>query len=124
MLNFLFIILIFLEIAFVYFAIIKINELNKKIIELNKIVVEKGEMISKLHIKTQKTIHKINSVISILTNQKLWQIKKVITSAISVVEIIIILQSFNFKKGVKFNLKNVKVFCHIENLSYICGCKN
>ena len=108
MLDFLFIILIFLEIAFLYFAIGKILKLNKKINELNKIIIEKGEIIKQMHKKIQKIIKKVNFFVSIVTNKKLWQIKRIISIIISTIEIIIILRSFNYEKGVKFNLKNLK----------------
>lgn len=108
MLEFLFIILIFLEIALCYFAIGKILELEKKIIKLNEIVIEKGKFINDAHKKTQKIIKKINFFVSIVTNKKLWQIKKIISVTIDVIQLLIIFRSFNFEKGVKFNLNNVK----------------
>ncbi len=108
MLDFLIIILIFFEIALCYFAITKIPELNRKIIKLNEIVIEKGKIIDDIHKKIQTITKRVNFFVSIITNKKLWRIKKIISSIISVVELLIILRSFNFKKGVKFNLKNVK----------------
>ena len=108
MLDFLFIILIFLEIALLYFAIIKITELNKKIIKYNEILLEKGKIINDMHKKIQKIIKKINFFVSILTNEKLWRTKRIISSLIGIIELVIIFRSFNIKKGVKFNLKNIK----------------
>jgi len=108
MLDFLFIILIFSEIALTYFAIIKILEFEKKITKLNEIVIEKGKLINAIHKQIQQIIKKVNFFVSILTNKRIWQIKKIITTAISIIEIIIVLKSFNMKKGVKSNLKNIK----------------
>ena len=108
MLDFVFIILIFLEIFGLYFAIIKILEFNKKIQELNESVIEYGKVIIEVHKKIQTTMHKINWFVSIVTNKKIWQIKRIISTLISVIELIIILKSFNFKKGMFFNIKNVK----------------
>lgn len=108
MLDLFFIILIFLEIAGLYFAILKIIEFDKKIQQLNETVVEYGKIINEMHLKIQKVIRKINWFVSILTNKKLWQIKKIISVTISVIEIVIILKSFNFEKGVRFNIKNTK----------------
>lgn len=108
MLDLFLIILIFLEILGLYFAILKITELNKKIIQLNEKMPEYGRIINEMHLKLQKTIRNINRFVAVLTNKKLWQIKKIITIIISVTEIIIILKSFNFRKGIGFNAKNIK----------------
>lgn len=108
MLEFLLIILIFLEITGLYFAVGKIIKLNKKIQECNKKLLDLGEEIKKVHIQIQTTIRKINFFVSILTNKKFLTIRKIISLTISLIEFLIILKSFNFKKGVKFNLKNVK----------------
>ena len=108
MLDFLFIILIFLEIAFLYFAIIKMTQLNQKIIKLNEVLLEKGKLICDMHKKIQKVIKKINFFVSIVTNEKIWRAKRIISTAISIIEIVIIFRSFSLKKGVKSNLKNVK----------------
>ena len=108
MLDFLFIILIFLEIAFLYFAIIKMTQLNQRIIKLNEDLLEKGKLICDMHKKIQKIIKKINFFVSIVTNEKLWRAKRIISTVISIIEIVIIFRSFSLKKGVKSNLKNVK----------------
>ena len=108
MLNIVFIILIFLEIAFLYFAIVKITELNNKIIKLNEVVIQKGKLIIDMHKKMQNIIKKINFFVSIITNEKLWRIKRIISSLIGIIELIIVLRSFKLEKGVKFNLKNIK----------------
>ena len=108
MLDLIFIILIFLEIALLYLAIVKIIELDKKIQKLSAEMLEKGKIINEMHLKIQKTAHNINFFLSILTSKKLWQIKKIISTVLSVIELYIILKSFNFQKGVKFNLKNAR----------------
>ena len=108
MLDFLYIILIFLEIAGLYFAIIKILEFDKKLQKYSETVIEKGKIIADTQLKIQNTARKINRVISFLKNENVWRAKRIITTAISVIEVIIILKSFKMKKGVKFNLKNLK----------------
>ena len=104
----LFIILIFLEIILTYFLIVKIIELDKKIQKWNAIVVEKGIIITRVHIEIQKLIHKVNTVVRILTSKKLKYIRKTLSITLSIIELIIILKSFKFRKGVKFNLRNVR----------------
>ena len=111
MLNFVLIILIFLEIFGLYYAIQKLIEFDKKIRHLSEVVKEKGKIINEMHLKIQKTIHQVNTVISILRrikNSRIWKAKRIISTAISVIELILILNSFNFEKGIRFNLKNVK----------------
>ena len=108
MLDLFFIILIFLEILGLYFAILKIVELDKKIQQMNTTVIEYGKIINEMHTKIQKAIHKINWFVSILTNKKLWQIKKIITVFISIIEVVIVLKSFNFQRGFGIHIKNVK----------------
>ena len=131
MLDLLFIILIFLEIALLYGAINWIIKLDKKIIELNEIVIAKGKIINDMYKKIQNIIKKINFVVSILTNKKLLLAKKIISTTISIVELFIILKSFNFNKGVRFNLKNLKKLLFtglskqlikkiIQNMAFVC----
>jgi len=108
MLEFLFIILIFLEIAFTYWAIIKMLEINKKIIEINTIVLENGKLFNDMHKKIQTILKRVNFFMSIVTNKRLWQIKRAVSITINVIQLLIILKSFSFKKGVKFNLKNLR----------------
>jgi len=108
MLDLLFIILIFLEIFVLYFSVTKIMQFNKKLIQLNEIVVEKGKIINDMHKKIQDIIKKINFVVSVLTNKKLILAKRIISTTISIIELLIILKSFNFKKGAMANLKNIR----------------
>jgi len=106
--DFILIILIFLEIAGLYFAIFKIIELDKKIQDYSKIIAKKGKIINEIHLKIQKNIRNINKVVAFLKNEKLWKIKRAISASISIIELVIVLRSFNFRKGVKFNLKSFK----------------
>ena len=108
MLDFLFILLIFLEIATVYFIIIKCVAAENQIKALNSRISSIGIVINDIHLKIQKNIHSINKVVSLFTSQKFFQIKKIIGIILSAIEVIIILKSFNFSKGVKFNIKNIK----------------
>ena len=108
MLDLLFIILILLEIIGTYYAIIKIIELNLKIQKWSEVVIEKGKIINEMHLKTRKIIKNINFFVKILTSKRLWEAKKIISTVISVIEFFIVMKSFKFKKGVKFNLKNAK----------------
>ena len=111
MLNLIFIILIFLEIFVLYIVIQKLIEFDNKIKKLADVVEQKGKIINEMHLKIQKIIRKINTVVSFLRkiqSSRIWKIIKVISIVISTVELILIIKSFNVKKGVRFNLKNVR----------------
>ena len=108
MLDFIFIILIFLEIAIVYYIILKVTTFEKKVIELNKRLIITGQEINKIHIELQQTVRKVNKVVRIFTNKKFIHAKKVITVVIDIIQIVMLLQSFNLSMGLRFNLKNIK----------------
>lgn len=110
MLNFVFILLIILEIFFTVFCVQKILICEKKVEELNEKVIAWGKIIIEFHQKLNSVIEKINKVVSIFTNKKFIQIKKIIQITIDIVQIIILFRSLDFSKGLKkaFNFKNAK----------------
>jgi len=108
MIEIFFILLIFIEIALTYFIVLKIFEFEKRIIVLNQEIVTLIPLIKEIHKKIQNAIHQTNRVIKIITNKNLWQIKKIIGIIIDTIQILILIRSFNFKKGIAFNLKNIK----------------
>jgi len=110
MLNFVFILLIFFEIFFTILCVQKIILCEKKVLELNEKVVLWGKIITEFHHKLNNIITKINKIVSVFTNKKLKQIKKIIQISIDIIQLIILFKSLDFSKGIKkaFNFKNAK----------------
>ena len=108
MLNLVFVSLIFTEIIAVCFAVFKLITLEKRVLEINSRVVEYIPIVESMHFKIQKGIKALNFVVSIFTNKKIIQIRKTISSIISIIEVILVLQSIDVKRGFRFNFKNYK----------------
>ncbi len=109
MLDFICIITIFLEIFVVAFCCIKLVELEKKVYQFNDKLNETGEKIINTCQEIRKAIHKVNKVINFLTNKKFWQIKKIIFMIIETIQIITLIKSLDFSKGLKsINYRNLK----------------
>ena len=106
--DLIFIILIFIEIIITYFAIINIIKLKKHVEFMDKQIIEHGYMINLAHLKFQKNIKNLNRFVSIFTNKKFIFIKKIIVVLINSFEMFFLIRSFNFSKGIKFNLKSFK----------------
>ncbi len=109
MLDFICIITIFLEIFAVTFCCIKLIEFEKKVYLFNDKLNETGEKIITTCQNIRNTIQKINKVINFLTNKKFWQIKKIIFMIIETIQIITLIKSLDFSKGLKsVNYKTLK----------------
>ena len=109
MLDFICIITIFLEIFAVTFCCIKLVEFEKKVYQFNDKLNETGEKIITACQNIRNTIQKVNKVINFLTNKKFWQIKKIIFMIIETIQIITLIKSLDFSKGLKsINYRTLK----------------
>jgi len=109
MLDFICILSIILEIFVVSFCCIKIVELEKKVYKFNDKLNETGEKILIACQNIRKTKQKTNKIINFLTNKKFWQIKKIIFMIIETIQIITLIKSLDFSKGLKsINYRTLK----------------
>lgn len=109
MLDFICIIMIFLEIFTVAFCCVKLVELEKRIILLNEKLTIQGENIISACKNIRNGIKKVNKVISIITNKKFWRIKKIMFIAFDLIQLIMFIKSLDLSKGLKsLNYKTLK----------------
>ena len=108
MLNFVLIFLIILEISLTFFCIRKLLEFNKKIIVINNELKLYGDLFLGQLVQFRKSIKKINKVVFFITNEKFLRIKKIVSFVIQAIQIIILIRSFKYQKGLKFNFDNLK----------------
>lgn len=108
MLNFVLILLIILEIFLTIYCVRKLLEYNKKIVVLNNELKLYGDLFLRQLIQFRKSIKKINKVVFFITNEKFLRIKKIVSLVIEAIQIIILIRSFKYKKGLKFNFENLK----------------
>lgn len=108
MLNFVLILLIILEIFLTIYCVRKLLEYNKKIVVLNNELKLYGDLFLRQLIQFRKSIKKINKVVFFITNEKFLRIKKIVSLVIEAIQIIILIRSFKYKKGIKFNFENLK----------------
>ena len=108
MLNFVLILLIILEIFLTIYCVRKLLEYNKKIIVLNNELKLRGDLFLGQLIQFRKSIKKINKVVFFITNEKFLRIKKIVSLVFEAIQIIILIRSFKYKKGLKFNFENLK----------------
>ena len=109
MLDFVFILLIILEVILSTVIVMKIMALEKHIISLNEQISASSKIIFIINNKIKKTIVSLNKFVSIITNKKFIQISKIIRITINITEIIILLRSLDLTKGIKsINYKNIK----------------
>ncbi len=109
MLNFVFILSIFLEIFVTYIIISKLIIFEKKINELHLQMLENAKVILIANQKFKKSISKINKVVSFVTNKKFITFRKILALSINIIEIILLLRSLDFSKGLKsINFKTIK----------------
>ena len=108
MLNFVLILLIILEIFLTAFCVRKLLEYNKKVVVLNNELKLYGDLFLRQLIQFRKSIKKINKVVFFITNEKFLRIKKIVSLVFEAIQIIILIRSFKYKKGLKFNFENLK----------------
>lgn len=116
MLDFVFILLIILEVILSTIIVLKVIALEKYILLLNKKLTCASKMIFIVNNKIKKTIISLNKFVSIVTNKKFIQISRIIRITLNVIEIVILLRSLDLSKGLKsINYKNIKklVFAQI-----------
>ena len=83
-------------------------EYNKKIVVLNNELKLYGDLFLRKLIQFRKSIKKINKVVFFITNEKFLRIKKIVSLVFEAIQIIILIRSFKYKKGLKFNFENLK----------------
>lgn len=109
MLDFVFILLIILEVILSTIIVLKIIAFEKYIVLLNKKLTCASKMIFIVNNKIKKTIISLNKFVSIVTNKKFIQISRIIRITLNVIEIVILLRSLDLSKGLKsINYKNIK----------------
>ena len=108
MLNFVLILLIILEIFLTIYCVRKLLEYNKKIVVLNNELKLYGDLFLRQLVQFRKSIKKINKVVFFITNEKFLRIKKIVSLVFEAIQIIILIRSFKYKKGLKFNFENLK----------------
>ena len=108
MIDFICAFLIVTEIVLTYITVVKLLEIEKKVVVYNEKLVYYGNIITSAHIKITDTIHKINSVVSVFTNKRFIQIKNIISVTIDIIQLVLLVKSLNFSKGVTYNLRNIK----------------
>lgn len=108
MLNFVLILLTILEIFLTIYCVRKLLEYNKKIVVLNNELKLYGDLFLRQLIQFRKSIKKINKVVFFITNEKFLRIKKIVSLVFEAIQIIILIRSFKYKKGLKFNFENLK----------------
>lgn len=120
MLDFIFIFTIFLEIVLTVICSKKLIELEKKVSMVDKKLKTIYALTCEINTKIKGTIGKINKFVSIITNKKLIKIRQIIKITINVVQIIILIKSLNFSKGLKsINYKNIKRLLFAQGLRQI-----
>ena len=109
MLDFVFILLIILEVILSTIIVLKIIELEKRVVLINEKLTVSSKIIFVVNSKIKKTITTINKFVSVVTNKKFIQISKIIRITLNIIEIVILLRSLDLSKGLKsINYKNIK----------------
>ncbi len=109
MLDFVFILLIILEVILSTIIVNKLIVLEKQVVALNNKLIASSKMILIINNKIKKTITTLNKFVSVITNKKFIQVQKIIRITINIIEIVVLLRSLNLSKGIKsINYKNIK----------------
>ena len=109
MLDFVFILLIFLEVILSTIIVNKLIVFEKQVVALNNKLIASSKMILIINNKIKKTITTLNKFVSVITNKKFIQVQKIIRITINIIEIVVLLRSLNLSKGIKsINYKNIK----------------
>ena len=109
MLDFVFILLIILEVILSTIIVNKLIVFEKQVVALNNKLIASSKMILIINNKIKKTITTLNKFVSVITNKKFIQVQKIIRITINIIEIVVLLRSLNLYKGIKsINYKNIK----------------
>lgn len=111
MLDFVFILATFLEIAATVFIVVKINKFEKKIKELNENLILIHGVILEVLKQIRQVVSKINKVVKIFQNRRFIITANILKYTITAVQIIILVRSI-VKSGSllkKFKSINFKV---------------
>ena len=109
------ILLIFVEIFTTVFCVKKLLKYETKVDETHVKMLEKAKEILEINDEIQKTIVKINKVIRILSNKKLHQIKNIIMMTLDIIQVVILIKSLNFSKGIKsINFKTLQKLAYAK----------
>ena len=115
MLDFVFILLIFLEIILSAICVVQLIKIEKKVIAYNQNLIILGERVLEVNKIIRDTIKKINKVISIFSNRKFILIRKILRYTLNTIQIILFLKSLNLSKGLKsINYKTIKKILYAE----------
>ena len=128
MLDFVFILTIIFEIILTSIIVSKLTKFEKEVKMLQDEIVLMWSEILEINKKIKDTIHKLNKVVSILTNKKVLTGMRLILIAIDVVQLVSLIRSFrHLKERSGFNslsaLKNL-LFTHFTRniiLKFLCG---
>lgn len=103
------IILIIFEIALTSFAVIKLNRSIEKVEAINKKLSFAANSTLVICNKVKEYVFKVNKFVSIITSKKIQRIHTVIKYALNIAEIVILIRTMDFSKGIKsLNYKNIK----------------
>lgn len=109
MLDFVFILLIILEVILSTIIVNKLIVFEKQVVALNNKLIASSKIILIINNKIKKTITTLNKFVSVITNKKFIQVQKIIRITINIIEIVVLLRSLNLSKGIKsINYKNIK----------------
>ncbi len=101
MLVFAHIVLIILEIIVAFFIIKGLIKLENKVDEIHITMLEKAKQILEINDEIRKVLSKINKVMRILTNKKLYQIKKIVMMSLDIIQLITLIKTLKLSKGLK-----------------------
>lgn len=101
MLDFIFILLTILEIILTFILVEKLIKLEKKVTSLIPKLDLIGKIGLELNIKIKQNLLNVNKFVRIITNEKIIQIKKLISFTIDVIQLIILFRTIDFSKGLK-----------------------
>ena len=101
MLDFICVLLIFIEIIFTVFCVKKLCALEIKVNEIHVKMLDGARKILEINDEIRNTIQKTNKIIKILANKRLHQIRRIIMYTIDIVQVIILVKSLNLTKGKK-----------------------
>lgn len=112
--------LLFIEIALTVLCVRKILAFELKINEAHVKMLESAKKALEINDEIQNSIKKINKIFKILSNKKLYQIKKLVMMTIDIIQVIILIKSFDFSKGAKkINYKLLKNIAYARIIQQI-----